>query len=140
MKTLKGPGLFLAQFAGDAAPFNSLESICKWAGSLGFKGVQIPTWDPRMIDLKKAAESKTYADELKGIVNAAGLEITELSTHLQGQLVAVHPAYNELFDGFAPEQHRGNAAARTEWAVNQLKYAAKASRNLGLNAHATFSG
>ena len=140
MRTIKGPGIFLAQFMGDTAPFNSLESICKWAASLGFKGVQIPTWDPRCIDLKKAAESKTYADEIKGIVEAAGLSITELSTHLQGQLVAVHPAYNELFDGFAPEELRGNAAARTEWAVQQLKYAAQASQNLGLDAHATFSG
>ena len=117
-----------------------MESICKWAGSLGFKGVQIPTWDSRLIDLKKAAESKTYADELKGIVNAAGLEITELSTHLQGQLVAVHPAFDALFDGFAPESVRNNPKARQEWAVQQLMYAAKASQNLGLNAHATFSG
>jgi sugar phosphate isomerase/epimerase len=140
MTTIKGPGIFLAQFMGDAAPFNSLESICKWAASLGFKGVQIPSWDARCIDLKKAAESKTYADEIKGIVNAAGLEITELSTHLQGQLVAVHPAYDVLFDGFAPENVRGNAKARTEWAIQQLHYAAKASANLGLNAHATFSG
>jgi sugar phosphate isomerase/epimerase len=140
MKTIKGPGIFLAQFVGDAAPFNSLESICKWAGSLGFKGVQIPTWDPRLIDLKKAAESKTYADELKGIVNAAGLEITELSTHLQGQLVAVHPAFDAQFDGFAPASVHNNPKARQEWAVQQLVYAAKASQNLGLKAHATFSG
>ncbi|WP_341842742.1 sugar phosphate isomerase/epimerase [Chitinophaga caseinilytica] len=142
MKTIKGPGIFLAQFLDDKAPFNTLEGITKWAASLGFKGVQIPTWDPRMIDLKKAAESQTYADEIKGIVQSAGMEITELSTHLQGQLVAVHPAYNELFDGFAPAELRGsaNVKARTEWAVQQLKYAAKASRNLGLNAHATFSG
>jgi sugar phosphate isomerase/epimerase len=103
-------------------------------------GVQLPTLDTRFIDLQQAAESKTYADELKGRVNECGLEITELSTHLQGQLVAVHPAYNELFDGFAPEALRGNPKARTEWAVQQLKYAAKASQNLGLNAHATFSG
>jgi sugar phosphate isomerase/epimerase len=114
MKTIKGPGIFLAQFAGDAAPFNNLKTICEWAAGLGFKGVQIPTWVSSFIDLQKAAESKTYADEIKGIVNAAGLEITELSTHLQGQLVAAHPAYNELFDGFAPEQYRGNAAVRTE--------------------------
>ena len=140
MKTIKGPGIFLAQFLDNAAPFNSLPSICKWAASLGYKGVQIPTWDARCIDLKKAAESKTYADEIKGIVNAAGMEITELSTHLQGQLVAVHPAYDSLFDGFAPEAFRNNPAARQEWAVLQLKYAAKASKNLGLNAHATFSG
>jgi sugar phosphate isomerase/epimerase len=140
MTTIKGPGIFLAQFLGDAAPFNDLKSICQWAKSLGFTGVQIPAWDSRCIDLQKAAESKTYADELKGLVNECGLQITELATHLQGQLVAVHPAYNELFDGFAPEALRGNAKARTEWAVQQVTYAAKASQNLGLNACATFSG
>ena len=140
MTTLKGPGIFLAQFAGDQPPFNSLKSICEWAKSLGYEGVQIPTWVSNFIDLQKAAESKTYADELKGIVNEAGLQITELSTHLQGQLIAVHPAYDALFDGFAPEQYRNNPKARTEWATQQLNWAAKASQNLGLNAHATFSG
>ena len=140
MQTIKGPGIFLAQFMGDAAPFNSLKSICEWAKGLGFVGVQIPSWDSRCIDLQKAAESKTYADEIKGIVNAAGLEITELSTHLQGQLVAVHPAYDALFDGFAPASVHNNPKARTEWAIQQLKYAAKASRNLGLDACASFSG
>ncbi|MBO9631949.1 MAG: sugar phosphate isomerase/epimerase [Chitinophagaceae bacterium] len=140
MRTLKGPGIFLAQFAGDNAPFNSLPSICKWAAGLGFKGVQIPTWDSRFINLQQAAESKTYADELKGIVAEHGMEITELSTHLQGQLIAVHPAYNTLFDGFAPAEYHNNPEARRQWAVQQLKWAAKASQNLGLNAHATFSG
>jgi sugar phosphate isomerase/epimerase len=140
MTTLKGPGVFLAQFMGDKPPFNDLKSICLWAKSLGFAGIQIPTWDSRCINLKKAAESKTYADELKGLINDCGLQITELSTHLQGQLVAVHPAYDKLFDGFAPASVHGNSKARTEWAVQQLKYAAKASQNLGLDAHATFSG
>ncbi|MCX6207665.1 MAG: sugar phosphate isomerase/epimerase [Bacteroidetes bacterium] len=140
MTNIKGPAIFLAQFMGDEAPFNRLDTICAWAKSLGFVGVQIPAWDARCIDLKKAAESKTYADEIKGIVNAAGMEITELSTHLQGQLVAVNPAYDALFDGFAPEEVRNNPKARTEWAVQQLMYAAKASHNLGLDACATFSG
>jgi sugar phosphate isomerase/epimerase len=140
MTTLKGPAIFLAQFMGDEAPFNNLKTISEWAKSIGFVGVQIPTWDARCIDLQKAAESKTYCDELKGTLNECGVEITELSTHLQGQLVAVHPAYDVLFDGFAPEQLRNNPKARTEWAVQELKYAAKASQNLGLNAHATFSG
>lgn len=140
MKTIKGPGIFLAQFIGDEAPFSDLKSICKWAKDKGFIGIQMPTLDDRFIDLKKAAESKVYADELKGIVNEYGLEITELSTHLQGQLVAVNPAYDVLFDSFAPEAYRNNPKARQAWAVQQLKYAAKASQNLGLNAHATFSG
>ncbi|RXF69644.1 sugar phosphate isomerase/epimerase family protein [Arcticibacter tournemirensis] len=140
MTTIQGPAVFLAQFIGDQPPFNDLKSICRWANSLGFKGVQIPTLDPRFIDLQKAAESKDYADEVNGIVRDCGLRITELSTHLQGQLVAVHPAYDKLFDGFAPAEVRNNPAARQQWAVQQLKYAAKASQNLGLNAHATFSG
>ncbi len=140
MTTIKGPGIFLAQFMGDKEPFNSLESICKWAADLGFTAVQVPTWESRLIDLQKAAESKTYADELKGKINSFGLQVSELSTHLQGQLVAVHPAYDDLFDAFAPAAVKGNSKARTEWAIQQLKYAAKASENLGLNAHATFSG
>jgi sugar phosphate isomerase/epimerase len=140
MKTIKGPAIFLAQFMGDNPPFNNLKNVCQWAASLGYKGVQIPSNDSRCMDLKKAAESKTYADEIKGIVQEAGLEITELSTHLQGQLMAVHPAYDDLFDSFAPPEVRKNPKVRTEWATNQLKYAAKASQHLGLKAHATFSG
>ncbi len=140
MTTIKGPGIFLAQFIGEQAPFNDLRSICQWAKGLGFEGVQIPVTDSRFIDLQRAAESKLYADEIKGIVNECGLQITELSTHLQGQLIAVHPAYDKLFDGFAPAAVRNNPSARRAWAVQQLKYAAKASQNLGLNAHATFSG
>jgi sugar phosphate isomerase/epimerase len=140
MTTIKGPAIFIAQFMGPDAPFNNLKNICEWAKGLGYKGVQLPTLDANFIDLQKAAESKIYADEVKGIVNECGLEITELSTHLQGQLVAVNPAFDLLFDGFAPEAYRNNPAARQEWAVQQLKYAAKASQNLGLNASVTFSG
>ena len=140
MKTLKGPALFLAQFAGDDAPFNSLDSIGKWAASLGYKGVQIPSWDKRLFDVERAAQSKDYCDEVKGTLGAHGVEVTELSTHLQGQLVAVHPAYDEMFDGFAVPEVRGNPKARQEWAVNQVKAALKASQNMGINAHATFSG
>lgn len=140
MNTIKGPALFLAQFAGDEAPFNTLESIAAWAAGLGYKGVQIPSWDARMIDLKRAAESRTYCDEIKGTLAKHGLALTELSTHLQGQLVAVHPAYDEMFDGFAAPEVRGNPKARQAWAVEQLMLAAKASQNLGLTDHATFSG
>ena len=140
MKTIKGPAIFLAQFAGDSAPFNSLDKIAKWAGKLGYKGVQIPSWDRRLFDIKKAAKSKAYCDDIRDVLARNGIEATELSTHLQGQLVAVHPAYDLAFDGFAPEPLRKNPKARQAWAVEQLLLAAKASANLGLKAHATFSG
>ncbi len=140
MKTIKGPAIFLAQFAGDQKPFNNLKNICKWAKDLGYKAVQIPAWDQRLIDIVKAGESKTYCDEINGIVNEAGLEISELATHLQGQLVASHYAYDKMFDAFAPKELHGNIKGRTEWAVKQMKSAASASKNLGINVMASFSG
>ncbi|EGP55927.1 hypothetical protein Agau_L101427 [Agrobacterium tumefaciens F2] len=139
MKTIKGPAIFLAQFVGDKAPFDTLDNLGQWAASLGYKGIQVPT-DPKLFDLEKAAASKAYCDDIKGRLAETGVEITELSTHIQGQLVAVHPAYDEMFDGFAPAGLRGKPQARQEWAVNQLKCAAKASQHLGLKSHATFSG
>ncbi|MBB1309749.1 sugar phosphate isomerase/epimerase [Pseudoalteromonas sp. SR41-8] len=140
MKQIKGPAIFLAQFISDEAPFNSFATICQWAANLGYKAIQLPTANSRIFDLEKAAQSQDYCDEVTSIAAQAGLTISELSTHLQGQLVAVHPAYDEMFDNFAPQALRGDPIARTKWAINQLMMAAKASKNLGLKSHVTFSG
>ncbi|HXJ38648.1 MAG TPA: sugar phosphate isomerase/epimerase family protein [Bryobacteraceae bacterium] len=138
MAQIKGPAIFLAQFLGDAAPYNSLPAITAWVKSLGYKGVQVPAWDSRVIDIRKAAESKAYCDDLQAQTN--GLAVTELASHLQGQLIAVHPAYDELFDGFAAPEVRGNPKARTEWAVQQMKYVIQASANMGLTVTPSFTG
>jgi len=138
--TMQGPGIFLAQFLGDEAPFNALPDICQWASNHGYKGVQLPTWDARLFDLAKAAESKTYSDEIRGICADAGVEITELSTHLQGQLIAVNPVYDKAFDAFAPESVHGNPTARQAWATEQMKLTAKACQNLGLSGSVSFTG
>jgi len=140
MQTIKGPGLFLAQFSGEAAPFNSLPSIAEWAAGLGYRGVQVPSGDARFLDLDRAAASQDYCDEIAGQAAQAGVAITELSAHLQGQLVAVHPAYDAAFDGFAAPHVRGNPQARAEWATDQVKKALTVSRRLGLKAMAAFSG
>jgi sugar phosphate isomerase/epimerase len=142
MKTIQGPGIFLAQFASDTPPFNTFDSICAWAANLGYVAVQIPTWDGRLFDLKRAAESAAYCDDLSAVAARHKLTISELSTHLQGQLVASHPAYDSLFAGFAPANLAGdaNSAARQRWAVEQLHFAARASQNFGVRAHVTFSG
>jgi sugar phosphate isomerase/epimerase len=138
--TMKGPAIFLAQFIGDAQPFDSFDAICGWAAGLGYKDVQVPTSDPRLIDIDKAAASQTYCDEIAGVAASHGLVITELSTHLQGQLVAVHPAYNEAFDAFAPPAVRGRPNERQIWAVDQMMKAAQASRRLGLTGSVSFTG
>lgn len=140
MRTIKGPGLFLAQFMSDTSPFAALETAAGWAAGLGYKGVQVPSNDPRCLDLTLAAESDAYCDEIRGRLADQDIVITELSTHIQGQLIATHPALDAAFDVFAPFPLRGRPGARGEWAVDQLMLAARASRRLGLDAHATFSG
>ena len=138
MSSIKGPGIFLAQFLRDEAPYNNLVNISRWVAELGYKGVQIPTWDDRVIDLDKAAKSKDYCDELKGTLKQAGLEITELSAHLQGQVLAVHPAYEIAFQPFYPQGLKDKE--RAEWATGELKKAVMASVNLGLNSVPVLSG
>ena len=140
MRTMKGPGIFLSQFIGAEAPFNSLDGLAEWAAGKGYKAVQIPCNHPHIFDVEKAAESQTYCDDIAAKLAAHGLVISELSTHLEGQLVAVNPIYSDAFDHFAPTSVRGNDAARRAWATEKLKQAAVASARLGLKAHATFSG
>jgi sugar phosphate isomerase/epimerase len=140
MRTIKGPAVFLAQFAGDEAPFNTLDGLAGWAAGKGFKAVQIPTWDSRVIDLKQAAESQSYCDDFMATLDKHGLQLAELASHLQGQLVASHPAFDVPADSFAAAHVRGNPAARQAWAVEQLQCAAKASKRFGLDRHVTFSG
>jgi len=140
MRTIKGPGLFLAQFARDAPPHNSLGRIARWAGAYGYKAIQIPTWDARFFDLDKAYASETYCDEIKGALADIGIAISELSTHFQGQMVSVHPAYDAMFDGQCPEAVRGNPEKRRHWAAEQVRKAAKVSRRLGLTEHVSFTG
>ena len=140
MKTIKGPGLFLAQFAGDTAPFDSWDGITKWAAECGYKGVQVPVWDARLVDLDKLASSQAYCDEWAGQARDNGVEVTDLSTHILGQLVAVHPAYDAWVDGFAAPEVQGKPKERSEWAVAQVKKALTASKNLGIGQHVTFSG
>jgi sugar phosphate isomerase/epimerase len=140
MKTIQGPALFLAQYMGDEPPFNAITSAADWAAGLGFKALQIPTWDAAAIDLDQAASSQSYCDDYRAMLAERGVEVSELSTHLQGQLVAVHPAYDPMFDGFAPENLRGKPDQRTAWAIDQVKKSLTASQKLGLKASVTFSG
>lgn len=137
---IHGPALFLAQFMGDEPPFDDFDTICAWAAGLGYRGVQLPGWDPRCIDLDRAAESQSYCEDVAAVADKHGLTITEIATHLHGQLLAVHPAYDELFDSFAPGELHGKPAARQEWAARQIRHAATASQHLGLRAVPSFSG
>lgn len=138
MKTIKGPGIFLAQFIREQVPFNSFDGIIKWAAGLGYKGIQVPTWDSRMIDLDTAAGSKTYCDEYLGKIEENGLELIELAAYLQGQVMAVHPAYEIMFEAFYPKGLQPKQ--RTEWATDQLRKVINASEKMGTKNISVLSG
>jgi sugar phosphate isomerase/epimerase len=138
MPSIKGPAICLAQFLRDEEPYNNLENIGKWVAGLGYKGVQVPSWDGRVFDRDLAAESKTYCDEYNGKLQEMGLEVTELGGFLAGQVLAIHPAYEIMFEGFHPKGLKGNE--RTEWAAGELKKCVDASVNLGTDVVPTLSG
>lgn len=139
MNAIQGPAIFLAQFVRAEPPFDTLEGICRWAASLGYKGVQIPAWeDPRFIDLAQASESRAYCDDFRARLAGWGVEVTELNGALAGQVMAMHPAYAEAFQPFYP---RGlDDGSRTAWATEQLKKTVRAAANLGTNCVPVLSG
>jgi len=135
---IKGPGIFLAQFMSDEAPYRNLEEIAPWVSGLGYKGVQIPGWDSRVIDLEKASTSQDYCDDLQGLLSENGLEAIEVAAYLQGQCIAMHPAYEKLFQPFYPKDL--NDEKRTEWATTELKKTVDASVKMGTNNISVLSG
>ncbi len=135
---IKGPGIFLAQFLEDQPPFGSLKDIAGWAADLGFKGFQLPSWDKRVINLTLASQSQTYCQELLGELNDKKIELIEVASYLQGQCMAMHPAYEKLFQPFYPKGM--NDSQRVEWAVDELKKTIDASVFLGTNNISVLSG
>lgn len=140
MKTINGPGVFLAQFIAPEPPFNHLDTLAQWAAGKGFRAVQLPTFNEQIFDIEKAAESDTYCDEVKGVLAGYGLVISELSTHRPGHVLGSHPVYGEILDVFLPDGARGSPAARLTWATEYLVKAARATKRLGLSRHVTMSG
>ena len=61
MKTIKGPGIFLAQFVRDEEPYNSMEGLVGWVSGLGYRGVQIPSWESGIFDLDKPPNPRPTA-------------------------------------------------------------------------------
>lgn len=140
MRTIRGPGIFLAQFLAPEPPFDSLDGLAGWAAGLGYRALQVPSFAPALLDVERAAESPAYAQEIAGRLAEHGLVISELSMHRHGRLVAVHPAYDEVVDVFAPPALRGRPEARREWAVRMVEAAIRASARLGLDRLVGFCG
>lgn len=138
---LDKPAIFLAQFADDVEPFNSLPAICAWASGIGFGGAQIPSWDRRFVDIKQAAASKSWCeDHILKPMDDCDMRPTHFATHLQGQFMAQNPAHVGLFDAFGPVPLAGRPDEQRAWAEAELRRAVDASVYCGLNVVFSFTG
>lgn len=138
MNSIQGPGIFLAQFLRDEPPFDTLKNIGTWVAELGYRGVQIPTWDNRVFDLTQAASSQSYCDDLSGQLQEMNLQPTELAAHLQGQVLAMNQVYKHAFSAFYPADL--NDSEIVKWATEQLLNTIRASAHLNLQAIPVMSG
>jgi sugar phosphate isomerase/epimerase len=136
--SIQGPGIFLAQFVRDEPPFNTFSGMCRWAVELGYRGVQVPAWESRLIDLDEAAESSDYCNDWRAKLDLHGLALTELNGALAGQVLAMHPAYEVAFQPFYPVglDDRGRIA----WATDQLQKTVRAAARLGTKCVPVLSG
>ena len=138
-KTIAGPGLFISQFIGSEPPFDTLSGIAAWAEELGFKALQIPVSDPRLKDLAELPD-KDAASTIESVMSKAGLVVSEIAAARAGQLLAVHPAYDETMDVLAPPEVRGRPAARQAWAEQELRRAIARGAILNAGSVVVFSG
>lgn len=138
-RTIKGPALFVAQFIGPPPLFETLPALADFAAGLGFKALQLPIHDPRIVDAERV-DDRDYVHAIAATLGAAGLATSEVAAHRAGQLLAVHPAYDDVVDILAPAAVRGDPAARQARAEADLRRAIILAAQLGAHKVATFSG
>jgi len=124
--------LFSGQWAD--VPF---EKFCEKAKSFGYDGIEIACMGDHL-DLKKAAADPKYAEERKNILKNYGLKLFAIGTHFISQCVGENPdprlsALLPSGAGTKPEEIR-------KWAVQEMKYAAVAAKNLGVKIVTGFMG
>ena len=110
------------------------EKVARW----GYDGLELACWGDHM-DVKRAASDQSYCNQQLDILKKHNLQIFSISNHLAGQLVC-DPNDDSRSDGFAPSDCAGNAEKKRQWAVESMKNAAHAAKNLGLHVVNGFTG
>jgi len=113
------------------------EKFCEKAKSFGYEGVEIACWGDHL-ELKKAATDLKYVEEKKNILKNYGLKVLAIGTHLIGQCVGDN--HDTRLNAFAPSNLAGKGEEIRKWAVQEMKYAAVAAKNLGVKIVTGFMG
>ncbi len=115
----------------------TFEDVCKMMSDFGYDGVEIACWGDHM-DVRKAATDPAYVEERKAILKKYDLGCWALGAHLAGQCVG--DIWDERLDGFAPAKLAGQPDKIREWAVEEMKYTARAAKAMGLEVVTGFMG
>jgi len=113
------------------------EEVCKLISEIGYDGLEIACWGDHM-NVKKAATDPDYVEEKKAILDKYNLKCQVLANHLAGQCVG--DLYDKRLDNFAPQEVKGNPERIREWAIDEMKYTARAAKNMGCSVVTGFTG
>ena len=122
-------------FTGQWADLN-LEEICKLASEMGYEGLEIATWG--QLNVRKAATDSEYVKEIKSTLDKYNLGCWAIGAHLTGQCVG--DTWDERLDGFAPSELAGKPDEIRGWAIEEMKYTARAAKAMGVNIVTGFMG
>jgi sugar phosphate isomerase/epimerase len=115
-----------------------LKELAEKAASWGYNGLELACWGDHF-DAEKGAKDPAYCEQQKAILAEHGLKIWSISNHLAGQLIC-DPNNDSRSDMFAPAELAGDAEGKRQWAIQQMKYAAQAAKNLGISVVNGFTG
>lgn len=115
-----------------------IETMCQKASDMGYEGLELACWGDHM-DVFQGAESKSYCEDKLALLDKYGLKTYAISNHLTGQLIC-DPNNDARSDAFVPDEVKGNAEAKRDFAVKHMKAAAKAAQNLGVGVVNGFTG
>ena len=115
-----------------------LKELAKKAAGWGYNGLELACWGDHF-DVEKGAKDPAYCEQQKAILAENGLNVWSISSHLAGQLVC-DLNNDSRSDMFAPPELAGDAEGKRKWAVQQMKYAAQAAKNMGIEVVNGFTG
>lgn len=115
-----------------------LKDLVKKASSWGYDGLELASSGDHF-DVFEAAKSLDYCREKRKMLSDAGLNVWAISNHLAGQLIC-DLNDDARTDSFAPAELAGNAEGKRAWAVESMKCAARAAKNMGIDVVTGFTG
>ncbi len=115
----------------------TFEDLCQKAAEWGYEGLEIACWGDHM-DVSRAAEDMSYVSGKKKILEKYNMNCWALGAHLAGQCVG--DTYDERLNAFVPDRVKGRAEKLKQWAVDEMKFTAKAAKNMGCSVVNGFMG